>query len=211
MARAASRAGQLFSVAPGPSLRLMPSSIELMWLLGWVDSYRAILIPGAVSVFGMFLFKQAMGQVPDELLHAGRVDGCSELRLWWEVALPIVRPMVGAFTLMTFIGSWNSFLWPQVVLQDEMKYNLPIGLAKMLMAMRKMKRLRLITLGIKAGYRKRGIDAILYLDTIRTAKRLGYSGGEISWTLEDNDLVNRAIESMGGRKYKTYRVYERDL
>jgi ABC-type glycerol-3-phosphate transport system permease component len=72
-----------------------------------------------------------MGQVPDELLHAGRVDGCSELRLWWEIALPIVRPMVGAFTLMTFIGSWNSFLWPQVVLQDEMKYNLPIGLANM--------------------------------------------------------------------------------
>ncbi len=90
-------------------------------------------------------------------------------------------------------------------------FGLPIGLAKMLMAMRKMKRLRLITLGIKAGYRKRGIDAILYLDTIRTAKRLGYSGGEISWTLEDNDLINRAIEAMGGRKYKTYRVYERDL
>jgi hypothetical protein len=81
----------------------------------------------------------------------------------------------------------------------------------MLLALRKMKRLRLITLGIKAGYRKRGIDAILYLETIRTAKRLGYSGGEISWTLEDNDLINRAIESMGGRKYKTYRVYERDL
>ena len=114
-----------------PSQVLMPSSYELMWHFGWVDSYKAILVPGAVSVFGMFLFRQAMGQVPDELLHAGRVDGCSELRLWWEVALPIVRPMVGAFTLMTFIGSWNSFLWPQVVLQDEMKYNLPIGLANM--------------------------------------------------------------------------------
>ncbi|CAN5429073.1 carbohydrate ABC transporter permease [soil metagenome] len=114
-----------------PSQVLMPSSYELMWHFGWVDSYKAILVPGAVSVFGMFLFRQAMGQVPDELLHAGRVDGCSELRLWWEVALPIVRPMIGAFTLMTFIGSWNSFLWPQVVLQDEMKYNLPIGLANM--------------------------------------------------------------------------------
>ncbi|MGA9524826.1 MAG: N-acetyltransferase [Myxococcaceae bacterium] len=91
------------------------------------------------------------------------------------------------------------------------RYGLPIGLVKMLLAMRKMKRLRLITLGIKPGYRKRGIDAILYLDTLRKAKELGYSGGEISWTLEDNDLVNRAIESMGGRKYKTYRVYERDL
>lgn len=114
-----------------PAQVLMPSSYELMWRLGWVDSYAAILVPGAVSVFGMFLFRQAMLNVPDELLHAGRVDGCSELRLWWEVALPIVRPMVGAFTLMTFIASWNSFLWPQVVLQTEGKYNLPIGLTNL--------------------------------------------------------------------------------
>jgi ABC-type glycerol-3-phosphate transport system permease component len=79
----------------------------------------------------MFLFRQAMSAVPDELLHAGRVDGCSELRLWWEIALPIVRPMVGAFTLLAFLGSWNSYLWPQIILQDEMKYTLPIGLANM--------------------------------------------------------------------------------
>jgi ABC-type glycerol-3-phosphate transport system permease component len=114
-----------------PAQVLLPSSYELMWHFGWIDSYAAIIIPGAVSVFGMFLFRQAMCQVPDELLHAGRVDGCSELRLWWEIALPIVRPMIGAFTLMTFIGTWNSFLWPQIVLQTEGKYNLPIGLANM--------------------------------------------------------------------------------
>ena len=114
-----------------PAQVLLPSSYELMWHFGWIDSYLAILVPGMVSVFGMFLFRQAMMQVPDELLHAGRVDGCSEVRLWWEVALPIVRPMVGAYTLMTFIASWNSFLWPQVILQDETKYNLPIGLANM--------------------------------------------------------------------------------
>lgn len=114
-----------------PAQVLLPSSYELMWHFGWIDSYAAIIVPGAVSVFGMFLFRQAMIQVPDELLHAGRVDGCSELRLWWEIALPIVRPMIGAFTLMTFIGSWNSFLWPQIVLQTEEKYNLPIGLANL--------------------------------------------------------------------------------
>ncbi len=91
------------------------------------------------------------------------------------------------------------------------KWGLPIGLAKLVMASRKIKRLRLVTLGIKPGYRRRGLDAILYLDTLRTARQLGYTGGEISWTLEDNDLVNRAIESMGGRKYKTYRMYERPL
>ncbi|MFB1485007.1 N-acetyltransferase [Corallococcus sp. RDP092CA] len=88
-------------------------------------------------------------------------------------------------------------------------FGLPIGLVKLVLASRRLKRLRLITLGIKEGYRRRGLDAILYLDTLRTAKELGYSGGEISWTLEDNHLVNRAIESMGGQRSKTYRVYQR--
>jgi len=90
-------------------------------------------------------------------------------------------------------------------------YGLPVGLVKMFLASRRIKRLRLITLGIKEGFRRRGLDAILYLDTLRTARALGYTGGEISWTLEDNHLINRAIESMGGRRYKTYRIYARDV
>lgn len=90
-------------------------------------------------------------------------------------------------------------------------FGLPIGLVKLVLASRRIRRLRLITLGIKEGFRRRGLDAILYLDTIRTAKALGYEGGEIGWTLEDNHLVNRAIESMGGQKSKTYRIYERSL
>ncbi len=114
-----------------PGQVLLPSSWELMKAFGWLNSYAAIIVPGAVSVFGIFLFRQAMAAVPDELLQAGRVDGCSELRLWWDVALPIVRPMIGAFTLLSFMGTWNSFLWPQIVLQEASKYTLPIGLANM--------------------------------------------------------------------------------
>jgi hypothetical protein len=91
------------------------------------------------------------------------------------------------------------------------RFGLPLGLVKLLMASRRIKYLRLTTHGIKEGYRKRGLDAILYLETLKTARRLGYTGGEISWTLEDNHLVNRAIESMGGRKYKTYRMYQREI
>ncbi|RKH44191.1 GNAT family N-acetyltransferase [Corallococcus llansteffanensis] len=90
-------------------------------------------------------------------------------------------------------------------------FGLPIGLVKLVLASRRIKRLRLLTLGIKEGYRRRGLDAILYLDTLRTAKELGYTGGEISWTLEDNHLVNRAIESMGGQRSKTYRVFQRPV
>jgi ABC-type glycerol-3-phosphate transport system permease component len=115
-----------------PSQVLLIANYELMYRIGWIDTYRAILIPSAVSVFGIFLFRQAMRAVPDELLNAGRVDGCSELRLWWEVALPVVRPMLSAYTLLSFLGAWNNFLWPSIILQDEGKYTLPIGLAQML-------------------------------------------------------------------------------
>lgn len=114
-----------------PGVVLIPASWMLMYHLGWLDSYAAIVLPGAASSFGTFLFMQAMKAVPDELLQAGRIDGCSEFRLWWEVALPIVRPMTGAFTLLSFVGAWNSYLWPSVVLQDAGKYTLPIGLANM--------------------------------------------------------------------------------
>lgn len=115
-----------------PGQVLMPSSYELMQKIGWINTYFALLVPGAVSVFGIMLFKQAMGQVPDELLQAARVDGCSELRLWWEISLPIVRPMIGAYTLMSFLGSWNSFVWPQVILQSERKFTLPMSISNML-------------------------------------------------------------------------------
>lgn len=114
-----------------PGQVLLPSNYELMRAFGWLNTYWAILVPGGVSVFGMFMFMQAMKGVPDELLQCGRIDGCSELRLWWEVALPIVRPMVGAFTLLSFMGSWNSFLWPQIVLQNPEKYTLPVGLSSL--------------------------------------------------------------------------------
>jgi ABC-type glycerol-3-phosphate transport system permease component len=114
-----------------PGVVLLPGSYMLMYGIGWIDSYAAILVPGAVSALGMFLFMQAMRQVPDELLQSARMDGCSELRLWWDIALPLVRPMIGAYTLLSFLGSWNAFLWPQIVLQDESRYPLPVALANM--------------------------------------------------------------------------------
>jgi hypothetical protein len=87
-------------------------------------------------------------------------------------------------------------------------FGLPIGLGKLLWYTRKIDRLRLMALGIKSGWRRRGIDAILVVETLRRADAKGYAGGEISWTLEDNDLVNRAIEAAGCTRSKTYRVYE---
>jgi ABC-type glycerol-3-phosphate transport system permease component len=121
----------MLATLPLRGVVLLSPGWELMYGLGWLDTYAAVVVPGSVSVFGMFLFMQAMKSVPDELLAAGRVDGCSELRLWWEVALPIARPMTGAYTLLSFLAAWNSYLWPQIVLHDEDKYTLPIGLASL--------------------------------------------------------------------------------
>jgi multiple sugar transport system permease protein len=115
-----------------PPQVFLPGSYDLMFRFGWLDSYLAIVVPGAVSVFGIFLFRQAMLGVPDDLVHSARIDGCSEVRIWWEIALPMVRPMIGAYTLMAFLAEWNSFLWPQVVLQSEAKYTLTMGLNSLL-------------------------------------------------------------------------------
>jgi GNAT superfamily N-acetyltransferase len=91
------------------------------------------------------------------------------------------------------------------------RFGLPLGLARLFWATRSIHRLRVLMLGIKPGYRRRGLDALLYLETLRAARALGYSGGELGWTTEDNDLMNRAIERMGARRYKTYRLYQRAL
>jgi hypothetical protein len=91
------------------------------------------------------------------------------------------------------------------------RFGLPLGLARMLWAARSIDRLRVLLFGIKPGYRRRGLDALLYLDTLHAARRLGYNIAEIGWISEDDHLLNRAIESMGAQRYKTYRLYERPV
>jgi GNAT superfamily N-acetyltransferase len=90
-------------------------------------------------------------------------------------------------------------------------FGLPIGLVKMLLELKRIKYGRLIALGVRKEYRKRGVDALLVLETFNAGKRLGWTGGEISWTLEDNDMVNRMIEVFGSKRSKTYRVYGKAL
>lgn len=114
-----------------PGQVLMAPMYELIYRLGLVDTFFGLIIPGAVSVFGIFLFRQSMLQIPDELLQAGRIDGCSEFRLYWDIVVPISRPMIGAFCLVSFMGSWNNFLWPQIILQTQERFTLPIALNQM--------------------------------------------------------------------------------
>ena len=96
-----------------------------------MDSHAGLIVPSMVSVFGLFLFRQAMLSIPDELLQAGRIDGCSEFALYWKIAVPVTRPMIGAFCLIAFMGTWNSFIWPQIILNTSALYTLPIGVNQM--------------------------------------------------------------------------------
>lgn len=111
-----------------PGQVVMAPLYELIYRLRLVDTYAGLIVPGAVSVFGIFLFRQSILQVPDELLHAARIDGCSEFRIYWDVVMPVSRPMIGAFCLISFMGAWNSFLWPQIILHNSERFTLPIAL-----------------------------------------------------------------------------------
>jgi ABC-type glycerol-3-phosphate transport system permease component len=111
-----------------PGQVVMAPLYEQIYRLGLVDSYPGLIIPGAVSVFGIFLFRQAFFQVPDEMLQAARVDGCSEFRIYWDIVMPVSRPIVGAFCLISFMATWNSFLWPQIILHNSDRFTLPIAL-----------------------------------------------------------------------------------
>jgi len=115
-----------------PGQVLLAPLYELTYRLGLVDTYQGLIIPGAVSVFGIFLFRQSMLQVPDELLQAARIDGCSEFRAYWSVIMPVSRPMVGAFCLITFMGNWNNFLWPQIMLHHSERFTLPIAMNQLM-------------------------------------------------------------------------------
>ncbi|SRR6266498_1013175 len=96
----------------------------------WTDTYWGIMFPGVISAFGVFLMRQFMETVPNELLDAGRIDGLGEFGLFWRVALPLVRPALAALCILTFLGNWNAFLWPLIVAHDPLMRTLPVGLSQ---------------------------------------------------------------------------------
>jgi putative chitobiose transport system permease protein len=95
--------------------------------LGLRNSYLGLILPAIASAFGIFLLRQAFLGVPKELEEAGRMDGCSELGLWWSVMLPAIRPALVTLAIFVFIGSWSDFLWPLLIIDKPEFYTLPIG------------------------------------------------------------------------------------
>lgn len=97
--------------------------------LGMVNTYFGLILPFLAGPFGVFLMRQFMQGLPDELIDAARVDGASELRIFWRVVLPLCKPALATLAILTFLGSWNNFLWPLVVASTEEMYTLPVALA----------------------------------------------------------------------------------
>ncbi|KUN61366.1 sugar ABC transporter permease [Streptomyces canus] len=92
-------------------------------------SLLGLILPFLAAPFGVFLMRQFISTLPDELIDAARVDGCRELAIYWKIILPLTRPALATLGIITFLGSWNNFLWPLVVAQNEDQYTLPVGLA----------------------------------------------------------------------------------
>jgi putative chitobiose transport system permease protein len=99
--------------------------------LGLRNTYLGVIFPGIASAFGIFLLRQAFQGVPKELEEAARIDGCSELGIWWNVMLPSIRPALVTLAIFVFIGSWSDFLWPLLMLDRPEMFTLPIGVANL--------------------------------------------------------------------------------
>lgn len=117
-------------VVPG-QVAMLPLFL-LLKEIGLVNTYAGVLVPSVASIFGIFLVRQYMLQIPDSLLDAARLDGAGELRVFAQVALPLARPILVTLATFTFMGSWNDFLWPLIVLGDEERQTLPVALANLL-------------------------------------------------------------------------------
>ena len=97
--------------------------------LGWTDSYWGIMFPGVISAFGVFLMRQFFFGVPNDLIDAARLDGFGEFRIFWKIALPLVKPAVAALCIFTFLGNWNAYIWPLIVVRSDNMRTLPVGIA----------------------------------------------------------------------------------
>ncbi|MEM9415103.1 MAG: carbohydrate ABC transporter permease [Planctomycetota bacterium] len=115
-----------------PAALLLAPGYQVVYWLGLLDSYAGLILPAMAPAFGVYLFRQAfISSMPDEMIEAARVDGCGELRLFFTIALPMVRPMIGAFLLITYLGTWNNFIAPQIIIQSQEMLPLSVFVAQL--------------------------------------------------------------------------------
>ncbi|MDQ3478033.1 MAG: carbohydrate ABC transporter permease [Pseudomonadota bacterium] len=97
--------------------------------IGLINTFAGVLIPVATSIFGIFLVRQYALSIPDELLEAARIDGASEGRIFLQIVVPVLTPILVTLALFTFLGTWSDFMWPLIILTDQEKYTLPVAIA----------------------------------------------------------------------------------
>jgi multiple sugar transport system permease protein len=112
-----------------PSQVAMIPLFALVKELGLVSTYGGVIVPGMASVFGIFLVRQYALSLPDELLEAARIDGASEARIFWSLVVPLLQPILVTLAILTFLATWNDFMWPLIVLTDQKLHTLPVALA----------------------------------------------------------------------------------
>ena len=111
-----------------PGLVMMIPNYQIMISLGLVDTLVGLILPAAFSAFGTFLLRQFMLSIPSSLDEAAEIDGAGKWRLYWDIILPLTRPGLVTLSIFVFMGNYNSFFWPLVMLKSEHRYTLPIGL-----------------------------------------------------------------------------------
>jgi multiple sugar transport system permease protein len=116
---------------------LIPGQVAMMPLflllkqIHLVNSYGAIIVPALAGIFGIYLVRQYARTIPDDLIEAARVDGAGELRIFATIIVPLLRPVLASLAIFTFLGTWNDFMWPLVVLADDNLQTLPVALASL--------------------------------------------------------------------------------
>ena len=107
----------------------MIPSFYILKKMGLLNTFSGLIIPAGASVYGIFLIRQFMFSIPNSLIEAARIDGCSEWYIFWKIIIPLSRPILATITIFTFLSAWNEFLFPLIILREEAKYTLPLALA----------------------------------------------------------------------------------
>ena len=121
------------------SSMIIPSQVTMLPLflllksMGFINTYMAIIIPGLANIFGIFLIRQYCISIPDSLIEAAKIDGATDFQIYRKVILPLAIPILVTLAIFTFLGTWNDFLWPLIVLTDDSMYTLPVALANLML------------------------------------------------------------------------------
>jgi len=120
--------GYLMTLMIPGAVTMIPNFILLRWL-GWIDSYKALVLPGIFTAYGTFMLRQFFMTLPKDLEDAAKIDGCSYFGIFWRIILPLSKPALATLTTFTFMGTWMNFMWPLVAVNSQEKFTLPVGLS----------------------------------------------------------------------------------